>query len=265
MGPPSPDFPVVAGVDVGGPAKGFHAVALRGAEIVGKIHSLQAREVAAWCVGHAATVVAVDAPCRWRGEGRPARLAERSLARDGISCFSTPTEAAANGHAFYTWMFAGMKMFRSLAPSHPLWIGESGSTKLTIETFPQAVACALAGKVVSAKEKNSVRRALLVRRGIDVARLSNIDEVDAALCAVAAQAFTAGAYQTYGDAEGGFIITPPWSGRAGAPGTGCEVGPKSTARPSQALAGIIAALPSLTAGEREILLHHLSASERLVS
>src|SRR5688572_33191099 len=100
---------LVVGIDVGAPAKGYHAVALRGTEPVGKFHSHDAAEIARWCVTREAGVVAVDAPCRWRMQGGKARLAERELAAGRISCFSTPTEAKARGHAFYTWMFAGQE------------------------------------------------------------------------------------------------------------------------------------------------------------
>jgi predicted RNase H-like nuclease len=55
-----------------------------------------------------------------------------------------------------------------------------------------------------------VRRELLGEAGIVTKPLSNIDVVDAALCALAAQALLAGRFQTYGDAEEGFIVVPAW-------------------------------------------------------
>ena len=245
---------LTAGIDVGGPAKGFHAVALSGTAIVGLFRSRRADEVATWCVGHGATVIAVDAPCLWRNEGEPARAAERQLAQHGISCFSTPTESAARGHAFYTWMFAGKELFQALASTHPLYLGHAANHAVTIETFPQAVACALAGEIVSAKEKNLVRRALLTEAGIDERALTNIDEVDAALCALAAHAFARGAFHAYGDATGGFIVTPAWQRRdPSAP-------PRSRPTPqvSRALARIITALPKLSPGEHQALRDHLA-------
>jgi predicted RNase H-like nuclease len=205
---------VMIGIDVGGPAKGFHVVAICHAEIIGTLRSHSAVEVAAWCLDRGSAVVAVDAPCLWRGVGRPARAAERQLAQDGISSFSTPTEAAARGHPFYTWMFAGMEIFRALATSHPLYLGQADPRNVTLETFPQAVACALAGQIVSAKEKNRGRRGLLTRAGIDESKLGNIDEVDAALCALAAQSFSQRSFHAYGDREGGYIVVPAWSRRA---------------------------------------------------
>jgi len=252
---------IAVGIDVGGPAKGFHGVALRNRQFVGKCSSRSAADLAVWCVTLGARVVAVDAPCRWRGAGRSARAAERQLAQEGISCFSTPREADARGHAFYTWMFAGMEMFQVLAKSHPLYRGEATPGVVCIETFPQAVACALAGKIVSAREKNRVRRELLVRAGINDREFLNIDEVDAALCALAAQAFARRAFHGYGDAEGGFIVVPAGQRREGSAPRIARPAIRATPAASRALAQIITALPSLSGAERNTLRDHLGTRE----
>ena len=205
-------FPItqslVAGIDVGGPAKGFHAVALQDRRLVAKHASRSASEIAAWCVKLDASVIAIDAPCHWRSDGGPARAAEVQLARAGISSYSTPTEEKGSGHAFYTWMLAGMELFSALAPSHSLYDGTSPPARVCIETFPQAVACALAGKIVSAKAKAVVRRALLEEGGLRASSFSNIDEVDAALCAIAADRFARGDFRAFGDKVCGFIVVP---------------------------------------------------------
>ncbi len=198
----------VAGIDVGAPRKGFHAVILRGAHVVAKFHSREPSAMAQWCSKQGAMVVAVDAPCRWRVPGSPARAAERELAANRISCFSTPTEAKARGHAFYTWMLAGEKLYHALAPHYPLYAGDDQRSGVAMETFPQAVACALAGERVSAKGKLAIRTALIVRAGVDASALDHIDEVDAALCALAGQHFVMNQYKAYGDATGGYIIVP---------------------------------------------------------
>lgn len=248
--------PTVAGIDVGGPAKGFHAVALCGSAIAGKFHSRRAGEVAAWCVRQGAIVIAVDAPCQWRRADQPARAAERELAKQRVACFSTPTEAAARGRAFYTWMFAGMAMFQALASTHPLYLGQATTAGVAIESFPQAVACALTGEIVSAKEKNRVRRALLGQLGIDESGLANIDEVDATLCALAAHAFAHVTFRAYGDTTGGFIITPTWQCRD----QSAPPHVRSTPPPvSRVLSKIIAALPALSPAECQTLREHLTA------
>lgn len=197
----------VIGVDVGGPRKGFHAVALEGSRLVARHRTSDANALASWCLAQNACVVAVDAPCRWRGPGL-ARAAERELAAAGISCYFSPTEHKAQEHPFYAWMIPGAALYAALQSRFPLYLGDSVQGAVCIETFPQAVACALAGGIVSAKEKNTIRRSLLKRAGIDTDEFTSIDEVDAALCALTAARFAEGDFKAYGDPADGFIIVP---------------------------------------------------------
>lgn len=273
----------MAGIDVGGPRKGFHAVALRGGEYV-KFASTEAADVASWCLEQGAQFIGVDAPCRWSVDGR-SRPAEVQLRAAGIQSFSTPLRETAltNASDFYGWMLNGEKMFALLERAHQLYRGEprensvpsgavapepshpvhSSPTSLTedgetcfrlprtsntlpvispatasgggvvfgavpigppgpiqtpircegekpicFETFPQAVACALAGCPVSAKQKRTIRRSLLERLGLPIQEFTNIDWVDAVLCAVAARALAGGSIRAYGDAASGFIVVP---------------------------------------------------------
>jgi predicted nuclease with RNAse H fold len=243
------------GIDVGAPAKGYHAVALRGSMIEGKLHSREPLDVARWCVDRGAETIAIDAPCRWRVHGDRVRAAERELAADRIACFSTPTEAKARGNAFYTWMFAGQELYMALAESHPIFNGDARRRGVAIETFPQAVACGLAGQLVSAKTKLAVRREVLFRAGIDITELVNIDEVDATLCALAARYFAANDFKAYGDALGGFIVVP-----ASPLAAGQAVAPPPVAR--RVLATVLERLPQLTAEERRRVRAQLDQLER---
>jgi predicted RNase H-like nuclease len=70
------------------------------------------------------------------------------------------------------------------------------------------VVCALAKKVVTAKNKLAIRRKALRDRGYDISRLQNIDFVDAALCALTAEAFLKDRWQCFGDKQEGFIVVP---------------------------------------------------------
>lgn len=202
--------PTVVGIDVGGKKKGFHAVALRDGAFV-KTSSPDPTVIAAWCLEQKATVVAVDAPCAWSRKDS-SRKAERDLRLFGekIHCFATPTRERAenNDNGFYAWVFNGEKLYQQLQKHYPLFSGLHCEGPMCIETFPHAVACALAGRVVSAKHKASVRRKVLQDRGYDVSSLPNIDYVDAAICAVAADAFRKNYYQNFGNCEEGFIIVP---------------------------------------------------------
>jgi len=199
---------MVVGIDVGSEQKGFHAVALQGGTFVNKTITTDPAEIVAWCLDQRATVVAVDAPCGWSQSGS-SRQAERELALLGkINCFSTPTREHALHRDFYTWVFNGENLYRSLIVQYPLFDGQRTEEQICIETFPHAVVCAMAGRVVSAKSKAKVRREALKNRGQDVSSLPNIDFVDAALCAVAADEFRKGNYQRYGDLSEGFIVVP---------------------------------------------------------
>jgi len=199
---------VVVGIDVGGPRKGFHAVALRGDHYLTKFADCDAVSVAAWSRQIGAKVIGIDAPCRWSSTGR-ARSAERSLAREHITSFATPTEAIARSRPFNVWMLNGFELYRAIEQDYPLFNANSIiSDPLCFETFPQAVACSLAGKIVSAREKRTIRRKLLRNAGIDTSDLTNIDIVDAALCALTAHYFLNGNVKTYGDDVEGFIVVP---------------------------------------------------------
>ena len=82
----------------------------------------------------------------------------------------------------------------------------------------------MAGRVVPAKPKATVRRAVLRDRGYDISGLTNVDFIDAALCAVAADAFHNGNYRLYGNRSEGFIVVPSINESASA----ATVGERST-------------------------------------
>lgn len=210
--------PIVAGIDVGSPRKGFHAVALKGRAFLGRFHSAHADHVAAWCRELGVHVVAIDAPCKWSRTGR-ARQAERDLMNEKIWCFATPTRNAALAHkaAQYNWMLAGEALYLALASSHRLFDGvEHGNGRpIVFETFPHAIACHLKGQILRAKDKRRDRLQLLSREGVDTKEMTNIDWIDAGLCALAAAFFAAGEEQRYGDPHEGFIIVPPWRRNSG--------------------------------------------------
>lgn len=208
---------VVAGIDVGGEAKGFDAVALTEGKVSAQLSSTDAGAVAAWCKDIGARAVGVDAPICWSQTGR-ARAAEQELMAAGISCFSTPSAEQAKCHPtnYYGWMLNGAKLYRSLDQHYDRFKGGKASrSPVCFETFPQAVACALAGKVVQARTKRAVRRGLLEQAGVSCSPLTHIDAIDAAMCALAARYFLNGRYRIYGEPREGFIVVPDRNGRSG--------------------------------------------------
>ena len=197
---------VFVGIDVGGSTKGFHAVTLKDGEIADRLHSRDTAEVLAWCLAHTPAAIGIDAPCRWRSASQ-ARTAEREMAQEKIFCFSTPSEEAAHGISFHQWMLQGAALYAQVEKHFPLFDGEVRGP-MCFETFPHAVACALAGRVVSAARKRFERKVLLDRAGVATATLTSIDYVDAALCALAARQLVAGSFKAYGDKVTGFIVVP---------------------------------------------------------
>ncbi len=202
------EAPTVAGVDVGGPSKGFHAVTLSNGRFTPK-HFKEAEAAYKWILEVKATIIAIDAPCRWAVSGR-SRLAERELALHGkpIQCFKTPARTSAAGNPFYGWVFNGETLYERLSASHDLFDGSQKNGPIVFETFPHAVACALAGRVIPASPKGLIRRRSLSEQGFDVGPLANIDFVDAALCALTALQFHLGLTTAFGDSREGFIVVP---------------------------------------------------------
>jgi predicted RNase H-like nuclease len=62
--------------------------------------------------------------------------------------------------------------------------------------------------MLSAKHKRIERRQLLEEAIQTTDALTSIDEIDAALCALAAQYVHAGSFNVFGDAAEGFILVP---------------------------------------------------------
>jgi predicted nuclease with RNAse H fold len=197
----------VVGIDVGGMKKGFHAVALCDGRVMAKRRLTNAAQVVAWCREQGAAAVGIDAPCRWSVTGR-ARPCEQELARLGISAFSTPSAIVGEAHPFYRWMVNGIALYTQLVSHYRLYDGGSQvSGPVCFETFPQAIACALAGTRLSARNKRVDRRCVLKRAGI-AEPLRSIDEVDAALCALSAEHVLAGRFTVLGDPDEGYILLP---------------------------------------------------------
>ncbi len=196
----------VIGIDVGGPRKGFHAVVLREGQICGTKTDCDPKVIVEWCLEQKASVVGVDAPCNWSQNKH--REAERLLNQAGMHCFYTPTRERAQCNPFYSWMLNGETLFTALRKHFPLFIGRRQAKRVCFETFPHAIVCALSGRIVPAHPKTSVRREVLKNLGLDITLLTNIDLVDAALCAVTADAFSRGDVKLYGDTKEGYVVVP---------------------------------------------------------
>jgi hypothetical protein len=98
-------------------------------------------------------------------------------------------------------MIAGVAFYQALHTQDPLFQGGALDRVVAIVTFPHAISCALAGRVVSAREKRTERPDLLRCIEIEPVNFGNIDEVDAALCAVAARTFATNTFKTFGESS----------------------------------------------------------------
>lgn len=159
---------MVVGIDVGGIRKGFHAAALRDGRYLDKFKAVDPEQVLSWCEEVNAAVIGIDAPCRWGGDckGRTrGRKCEHELAQDRISCFATPGQERASSNRFYGWMINGALLYQVLGSRYPLYCGHELTGSVCFETFPHAVACALAGHIVPARQKRIVRRVIAQGRG----------------------------------------------------------------------------------------------------
>ena len=205
---------IVAGIDVGGHRKGFHAVALQDGVYLSQIHSMEVMTIVDWCRQIQAKIIGIDAPCRWSENGL-ARPAERQLMATGIQCFASPTREQAVSHPrnYYGWMLNGEQLYQAFASSHPIYTDHSlhPVQHCCFETFPHAITCAFSGHIVMAKDKYYQRSALLSQLGIYLPQPAGIDFIDAALCAVAAHFFALGKpYKEYGEPLRGFILVPDY-------------------------------------------------------
>ena len=110
----------------------------------------------------------------------------------------------------FGWMRQGEALYRALADDFPVCTNVSAAgEKCCFETFPHAIAWHLRGGNADASQKRKQRRALLEEEGIDLSNLTNIDLIDAALCALTAHVVaTGGECVSYGEPESGLIVVP---------------------------------------------------------
>jgi predicted nuclease with RNAse H fold len=198
---------VVAGVDVAEARRGFDLVLLdRDRTVVGSAGRLPLEDCAQAILEAEPELVCIDSPPAWGSSGR-SRLAERELARLGISAFCTPTDPG--DHPFYAWMRAGFALFGALAGAFPRY--RSGDVAgHALEVFPAATAAIVAGHGRPRNvPKGMFRRQVLDAAGVtSPVRLPNIDRVDAALAALTGVYAMEGRGRALGAPDEGVIVVP---------------------------------------------------------
>jgi predicted nuclease with RNAse H fold len=107
--------PLDAGVDVGGPGKGFHVAVIAGRRVVvGPVRLPAVREVVAFLRPYRPRLVAVDAPRVPAPDGSRSRPCERLLARQVCPLRFTPDRRALAKNPTYGWVRNGLALFRAL-------------------------------------------------------------------------------------------------------------------------------------------------------
>jgi predicted nuclease with RNAse H fold len=187
------------GVDVG-VRKGCHAIALDAdRSVVGRVHLSTPAALRSLLTEVRPAAVAIDSPPRWAPTGQRSRACERALLRLGIHAFFTPDAAHGEGHAFYRWMTVGFECYE---------IARRCGYE-TLEVFPHACAVTLLGACAPAgSPKRAWRITALERAGVPVDQLGGIDEIDAALAAVAGRAWLDGTASVVGHPAEGEIVLP---------------------------------------------------------
>jgi predicted nuclease with RNAse H fold len=198
---------VVAGVDVAEARRGFDLVLLdRDRTVVGSAGRLPLEDCAQAILEAEPELVCIDSPPAWGRSGR-SRLAERELARLGISAFCTPTDPG--DHPFYAWMRAGFALFAAIGDAFPRY--RSGPVAgHALEVFPAATAAIVAahGRPRNVP-KGTFRRQVLDAAGVtSPVRLPNIDRVDAALAALTGVYAMEGRGRALGAPDEGVIVVP---------------------------------------------------------
>ena len=122
----------VVGVDVGGRRKGFHACAIRGAEVVAGPEQIgDVAGAAAWIAAREPAVVALDSPVTCAPPGERSRPDERALNRAVCGIRWTPERSELAGNPYYEWVEHGLELYAALAAA-------GIDRERTIEVFPTA-------------------------------------------------------------------------------------------------------------------------------
>jgi predicted nuclease with RNAse H fold len=153
-------------------------------------------------------VIAIDSPPAW-GVSGASRQAEKALRRLGIQSYGTPSDPRKREHRFFGWMKSGMAAFAVCEKAGYPRYREGPVSGKALEVFPHATTVVLCGALPpSAGRKKDWRAALLRARGVELAQLTSLDLIDAALAAITGLLALRGEFTALGDPDEGTIVVP---------------------------------------------------------
>lgn len=177
-----------AGVDVGGPRKGFHVALIDEHGLVAAPVQIRAATgVAEVLSSWRPRVIAVDSPCCPAPDGCRSRACERALARAVCGIRYTPERALLYLNGYYAWILNGLELYEILS---------AGGLE-AVECFPTASFTRWAG-----------RRGSKTRAAWSLAALSTLgfrgvpggqDGRDAVAAALTARAYGEGSFELFGE------------------------------------------------------------------
>jgi predicted nuclease with RNAse H fold len=152
--------------------------------------------------------VAIDSPPAW-GRAGGSRQAEAALRRLGIQSYGTPSDPQKQEHRFFGWMKSGMAAFAVCEKAGFPRYHEGSVHGTAFEVFPHATSVVLSGALPPrGSSKKDWRSAVLRARGVELAQLTSLDLIDAALAAITGLLALRGEFVALGDPEEGTIVLP---------------------------------------------------------
>jgi predicted nuclease with RNAse H fold len=187
-GAPSPAPVRWAGVDVGGPRKGFHVAVIDDRALVaGPQRVCAPTDVLSWLRRHDPLIVAIDGPCTAAPPGARWRSCERALARSVCGIRWTPDAAAIAENPYYAWVVQALALFRLVEGVYP-----------TIECFPTASWTRWAGPRLASRAAWSAQALASVNLDGLPSRLGQ-DGRDAVGAALTARSHSRGETERFGE------------------------------------------------------------------
>lgn len=152
-------------------------------------------------------VVAIDSPPEWGTIGK-CRPIETQLRKLGVNIYSCPSDPG--NHPFYAWIREGFRVFdAAISQGFRRYRGGPLNGRYSIEVFPHASGVTLRGSIPAKRIPKRVwRRLVLKDAGVQVEKLSTLDQLDAGLAAFTGIKFLQGVFSYVGKRGTAVLVVP---------------------------------------------------------